>query len=186
MKPGPCEDLGDLDLSQSRAKDLQTAHQVAHEIGESIHRLWQPDERIRAFLVETSRPRGDGERRHEEGTGGLRKGPTAGGPKLEDGQARRGWIIGPSVGLDLLHAGVLDADLFVQEGDLTLEPFDFRLVAKPGIEAVSGPAEGLGKSEIGEGNGVDSGRPNAPWPALGQGKGWVKSDTRHRGLPQEM
>jgi len=125
VKAGAGKYLGDLHHSQARAKDLQTAHQVAHEIGESIHRLWQPDERIRPFLVESSRPGGDGERCHEEGLGGLDKGPAAGGSEFQDRQPGRGWIIGSAMGPDLLHAEVLDADLLAQDRDFPLEPLDF-------------------------------------------------------------
>ena len=80
-----------------------------------IHRHRQPDEGIRTFLDEAPCPGRDRERGHEEGPGGLSKGPPAGGPKFEDSQSCRRWIIKPPVRLDLLHPGVLDADFLARE-----------------------------------------------------------------------
>ena len=37
----PGEDLGDLHLAQHGAKRLQPLHEVSHEVGELIDRLWQ-------------------------------------------------------------------------------------------------------------------------------------------------
>jgi len=106
-------------------------------------------------------------------------------PKFEDGQARRGWIIGPSVGLDLLHAGVLDTDLFAQKGDLPVEPFELCLDAEPWIEAVSGPGEGPGQGEIGEGDGVHRRRADASGPVAGLWKGRLECDSGHGRPPEE-
>jgi hypothetical protein len=44
------------------------------------------------------------------------------------------------VEFDLLHGGVLNADLFTQERDFPLGPLDICLMTKLGIEAVGGPA----------------------------------------------
>jgi len=66
-------------------------------------------------------------RGQQKGTGGLGKGPAASGPKFENRQPRRGWIMGPSVGIELFHAGVLYSDLLAKELDLLLEPIIFRL-----------------------------------------------------------
>jgi len=62
--------------------------------------------------------------------------------------------MGPSLDLDVLHRGVLEAALFTQKRDLVPEPLEFRPEAA--VEALSGPAEGGGQSEIGEGDGVHS------------------------------
>jgi hypothetical protein len=52
--------------------------------------------------------------------------------------------VGSSVGLDLLHSGVLDADFLAEKASLPSEPLDVCLEAESGIEAVSGPTEGPG------------------------------------------
>jgi len=68
---------------------------------------------------------------------------------------------------NLPHPGVLDADLLLLQGDLPPESFEFSLLAKSWIETISGPAEGLGKGEIGQADGMHRGGPDAPGPALG-------------------
>jgi len=85
--------------------------------------------------------------------------------------------VGPLLGFDVLHAGILDADLFTQKLDLLPEALEFRPEAEAGIEALSGPAEGGGQGEVGEGDGVHSRRADATWPASGKRKG--TSDTGH-------
>jgi hypothetical protein len=69
------------------------------------------------------------------------------------------------VGHDVLHAGILDADLFAQKRDLLPMPFELRPEAEAGIEALGGPAEGHGQGEIGEGDGVHCRRADATGPS---------------------
>ncbi len=79
--------------------------------------------------------------------------------RLEDGQPRRRRIVGPLLGLDVLHAGVLDADLLRQERDFVLEALNLGPEAE--VEALGRPDEGCGQGEIGKGNGVHSCRADA-------------------------
>ena len=75
-------------------------------------------------------------------------------PQLEDRQPRRRRIVGPLLGFDLLHAGVLDADLLTQERDFVPEPLDLGPEPEARVEALGGPTEGGGQGEIGKGDGV--------------------------------
>jgi len=122
VETGAGEDLGSFHFSECRTQNLETPHEVRDEIGKPVHRFGQADERIRAFLIETPHPGRDRERGHQEDSGGLGKRPTPSGAKFEGRQSLRGRIMGSSVGLELLHAGILDADLFSQELDLLLQP----------------------------------------------------------------
>ena len=92
--------------------------------------------------------------------------------------------MGPLRGLDLLHAGILDAGLFAQQLNLLLEPLDFGPEAEARIEALAGPAQGGGQGEIGEGDGVHDCRSDAARPASGKREGMC--DTGHGQPPEEM
>ena len=98
MQPGSAENLGDLDSAHRRTEHLEPAHDVAHEIGEAIHRITDLNDGPGALLIQTMHPRGDRGRRDEKPAGRLRQGPTAGCSKLEDGEPLDGWIVGPTLG----------------------------------------------------------------------------------------
>ena len=75
-------------------------------------RLRQTDECIGPLLIQTPHPGRDGEWSYQEDPGGLGKRPAASGAKLKDRQSLGGRIMGTPVGLELLHAGILDANFF--------------------------------------------------------------------------
>jgi len=91
--------------------------------------------------------------------------------------------VGPLLGFDVLHAGVLDADLLPQKRDFVPEALKLGPEAKAGVEALSGPAEGGSQGEIGEGDGVHSRRADATRPASGKRKG--TGDAGHGQPPRE-
>jgi hypothetical protein len=132
--------LGDSHFPEGRTKNLETPHEVGNEIGELVHRLRQADEGIRSFFVETSHPGRNRERSYEEDPGGLGERPAASGPKLKDGQSSRGWIMGASVGFDLLHPGILDTDLLAKELDLLLQAIPLGLSSELTVHALRRPA----------------------------------------------
>src|SRR5207249_2888597 len=121
VKTGAGENLSEFHLLEGRTEDLEAPHEVGDEIGELAHRLGQADQCVRALFIETPHPGGDGEWAHEEDAGGLGEGPPTSGAKFEDRQPLRCRIMGPSVCLELLHAGILDTDLFAKELDLLLQ-----------------------------------------------------------------
>jgi len=114
----PGQDLGAFHFSESRAEDLEALHEVSDKVRKLVHRFGQTDERIRPFLVETAHPRRDREWSQQEDPSGLGERPAADGAKLEDRESRGRRIVGAFVGVELLHAGILDSDLFAQELDL--------------------------------------------------------------------
>src|SRR6266571_5341165 len=69
VESGAGEDLGDFHLPEGRTEEFETPHDVAYEVGKLVHRFRQADERVRALLIETPHPRGDGERGHQEDPG---------------------------------------------------------------------------------------------------------------------
>jgi hypothetical protein len=111
MQTGASEDLGDLHVPEGRAESFQAPHDVTDELGKAIDRFGQLDECVGPFLFESGHPRGDGERAHQEDPRRLSESPAASGAKLENGQSGCRGIVRSSVRLDLLHPGVLDADL---------------------------------------------------------------------------
>ena len=113
---------------------------MADEVGERVQGYRQSEKRVGPFFLQAARPGGDGEGAYEKSLGSLGEGPAASRPELQDGQAGR-WRMGRTlVEFDLLHGGVLNADLFTQERDFPLGPLDICLMTKLGIEAVGGPA----------------------------------------------
>src|SRR4030095_12298806 len=98
------ENLSELHFPEGGTEDLETPHEVRDEIGELVHGFGQTDQGIGAFLLETPHPGGDGEWADQEDSSGLGESPTTGNAKFEDSQPVSGWIIGPSMGLDLFHA----------------------------------------------------------------------------------
>jgi hypothetical protein len=118
VEAGAGKDLSDLHFPQGRAESLQAPHDVADELGKAIDRFRQLDERVGPFLIEPGCPGGDGERAHLKDPRRLGEGPATTSAKLENGQSRRWRIVGPSVRLDLLHTGILDAHLLALELDL--------------------------------------------------------------------
>ncbi len=79
--------------------------------------------------------------------------------------------MGPLLGFDVFHAGVLDADLLPEKRHFALEALDLGPEVKAGVEALSGPAKSGGQGDVGEGDGVHSRRTNATGPASGKRKG---------------
>jgi len=72
--------------------------------------------------------------------------------------------MGSFLSLDVLHAGVLDADLLAQELNLLLQPVGFGLTPEPRVHAVRGPASGHGQGGAGEGDDLDDRRTDATRP----------------------
>ena len=164
---GASEDLGDLHFSESGAWEFQASHQVADELGKAIDRFGQLDERVGPLLIEPCHPGGDCERAHLKDPRRLGERPATDGAKLENGQSRCLGVVGSSVGLDLLHSGVLDASLFPQELNLLPKPVLFSPLSKLGVHALGSP--------------TPSQRQGGP----GKGETWTTAErTRRRGQPK--
>ena len=71
METGPGKDLGDLHFPEHRTKGLQLLDHIPYEIRISVHRHGQLDQGIRALLVDTFEPGGDGFGRYQESLGCL-------------------------------------------------------------------------------------------------------------------
>ena len=56
MQTGPAKHLGEFHLAHRRAKHLELANDVMNEVGESIHRITNLNERVGAFLVQAVGP----------------------------------------------------------------------------------------------------------------------------------
>jgi hypothetical protein len=142
VEPGAGEDLSSFHFPESRTEKLESFHEIPDEVRKLVHRLGQANERIRSFFVEPPHPGGDGERTHQEDSSRLGEGPASGGAKFEDRQSVSGRIMGSSVGLDLLHASVLDADLLTKEMDLLPESILLCLLPQLVVQTLRSPAVG--------------------------------------------
>src|SRR5436309_13190617 len=108
-------------------------------------RLRQTDECIGPLLIQTPHPGRDGERSYQEDPGGLGKRPAASGAKLKDRQSLGGRIMGTPVGLELLHAGILDANFFSKQLGFLLKMVSLSSPAELTVHALRSPALGQGK-----------------------------------------
>ena len=161
------EDLGQLHLPQCWTEDSETLHEIGYEIGKLVRRLGQADERIRPFFVETPHPGGDSERAYQEDAGGLSEGPATGGSEFENRKPRGRRLIGPPVGLDISHPGVLDSDLSGQELNLLTQPVLFCLLSELRVHAFRSPALRQCQRSPGKGDNLYNRRPDSARPASG-------------------
>jgi hypothetical protein len=136
------ENLGGLHFPERRAEGFQAPHEVTHELGKPIDWFGQLDERVRSFLVESRRPRGDRKRAHLKNPRCLGERPAPDGAKFENGKSCCRRVVRSSVRLDLLHAGILDANLLTQELDLLPQPTLFSPLSKLRVHALRRPALG--------------------------------------------
>ena len=94
--------------------------------------------------------------------------PMAGRLEFQDGHAVAGRVMRAAGGGDLLHAGVLDADLFAEQLDLLLEPILFGRQPHAGVDAVGCPAAGAGRGELRQRDDVEHGGAKRIAPAARQ------------------
>jgi hypothetical protein len=124
------------------SSSFQAPHDVTDDLGKAIDRFGQLDECMGPFLVEPGHPGGEGERAHLKDPGRLGERPAADGTKFENGQSGCRGIVRSSVRLDLLHSGVLDADLLAQELDLLPKPVLLGPLSELRVPALRSPALG--------------------------------------------
>ena len=91
--------------------------------------------------------------------------------------------MGSSVGFELLHAGILDANLFSQELDLLLKPIIFCLSSELTVHALRRPTLGQRQGGSGQGNDLDDRRADATGPASGEREGMGQGNWGHEPSP---
>ena len=99
--------------------------------------------------------------------GGLDERPAACGTKLQDRQALNGWIMGTPVGLELLHAGILDANFFSNQLDFLLKAVPLSSPAELTVHALRRPTLGQRQGGLGERDDLNDRRADATGPASG-------------------
>ena len=165
------ENLSELHFPEGGTEDLETPHEVGDEIGELVHWFGQADQGIGAFLLETPHPGGYGERAHQKDACGLGKVPAPRGRKFENRLALRRGIMGASVRLELLHAGILYADLLAKELDFLLQAIPFSPLSELRVHALRSPVLGQRQGGPGKGDDLDDSRADTTEPASWQGRG---------------
>jgi len=163
----PREHASDPTRSHPRAQRPQAANHVADELGEPIDGIPDLDERVRAFVVETVRPRGDGERGDEEASRGLGLRPAARRAKLQDRKPFDRRVMGPALCGQPLHAGVLDAELLEEHDDLAVQPIVGRLQAGADVEVILDASLSRGEGDVRHRDGVDDGGADEAGPVSG-------------------
>ncbi len=166
VESGSAEDPGDPPSPHGRAERLQPADDVPDELGESVHGLREPHQGLRSLVVEPVHPRGDGQRRHEQASSGFGERPGPRRSELEDCQPVDGRVVGPALGWDTLHSGILDPQFFSENGDLAPESVVLGLEPDPSVEVVFGLTSGDGEDYVGQRDGVDCSGADAAGPTL--------------------
>src|SRR5262245_51953196 len=93
--------------------------------------------------------------------------------------------MGPSMRLNLLHPGILDANLLTKELSLLPEPVHFGLLSKLGVQAIRGPTVGQCQGGPCEGNDLNDRRADPTGPAVGKRERARRQGRTHGGLPRE-
>ena len=83
---------------------------------------------------------------------------------------------------DLCYAGVLDAELFAQQGTRCVEPVVFRRQSHPCIDTIGGLGTRIDDGVVGQCDRMEYRRLNAVLPALGKMKPWWLRVGKHRDL----
>jgi len=89
------------------------------------------------LIIDAFQPRRNRGRCDEEGVGRLFEGPATRSTKLEDRHALIGAVMRPVLRRDLRYSGILDAELFAQQGTRFVEPIVFRRESHPRIDILS-------------------------------------------------
>jgi hypothetical protein len=165
MEAGPGKDLGDLYLSQHRTEGLQLLDHVPNKVRILVHRLRQLDQGIRTLLDHAFEPGGDGFGRYEECLGCLLQGPIAGCPKLKDSHSLGRRVIWSSMRRQLCHAGLMDAELLTEQGDLLMGAVKIGFQANSGVGAIGRPAPSVGHGELGQADHLQDRRLDPGGPA---------------------
>ena len=90
MESSPAEHLGDLDLTEAGTKQLQPADDVANQVRESVYRNRDPQQGVRAVLVDPSFPGTECRGGDVEAFRRLASRPAASCPEFEDCHALNG------------------------------------------------------------------------------------------------
>jgi hypothetical protein len=157
METCATEHLGDLHLTHAGTQYLETLHGVPHKLGEAIHGLTKLQERIGTFFVDTLRPGTDRRSGHEEGLRGLCCGPALRSTQLKNRHPFDGWILGPPMRGDPLHAGILDADLLLQQGDYCGEALQFTFLPEAQVDTIRCPAASVCRCVLSQRNHMQQG-----------------------------
>ena len=150
MEPRAGEGPGDPGLAQCGTKDLETPDEVADKVGEAVDGFGELHQGAWALFIGAPGPGGDGRGCDEHRLSDLHLRPSASGPQFQDGHAFGGRIVWPLVGRDEGHAGVLDANLFAEKGDLLPGPLEFCRQAEARVETACGPTADLGQGVASE------------------------------------
>lgn len=151
---GAGEHLGDADLAHGGERGAERAHELADEVGEAIDGNGGLHERVGPVLVEPPHPRRDGGWRDEEAARRLGGGPAAGGAQGEDGEALVRRIVRPLSRRDAHEAGIFDAQLLAERGDLALQALALGRQPHARERAVGAPSSHVREAEVREGDGV--------------------------------
>jgi hypothetical protein len=161
------EQLSDAHLAHGRQGGFELLDELGDKVGEAIDGSSHLDERLLALVVEALHPGGNGGRGQEEAARGSGSAQAGCGAEGEDGKPLGGRIERALARRDLLHPGILDAELLAEQGVLGAEGAD--------LCGETGSCEGtvleagarLDDGGAGERNRVDERAPDDSRPAAG-------------------
>ena len=158
---------GAVPIDSFLVDDFESLDDVANEVGEFVDRDAQAQE-ARFRLIEPLAPECDGIPGDQEGPCGPSGRPAACGAEFQDRQAFGGVVERAAVRVDLPHAGVLNADILFEQGDLGANPLDLGRHANAFVDAVCGPSACVDDGQMRQRTDPDDGRLKGLAPAFGQ------------------
>lgn len=159
--------LSDPDLAHRRTHDLQTPNEAADVIRELVHRLADLKQAPLTFFVGRLRPRSDGLLGDQKKLRDLRRGPTSCRLQLQDPHPVNRPVVRSTSRRHAAPPGVLDAQLFRQEGDLGLRSLQTGDHSYFRASVPRCPAPSRRQRGGGHRSGVYNARPDSPRPAPG-------------------
>jgi hypothetical protein len=168
MKSGAGERRSQSSGTHPWTENPQPMNEVGYKFGKPIDGLSNLDEGVRAFVVETVRPRGNGQWRDEEPPSGFCLRPASRRTQLQNRKPLDRWIVRSALRRDSFHPRVLDSELFTQERNLAIPLVELGLEPDPHVEMARGPGPREGEREIRHRDGIHDGGADAAGPVSGQ------------------
>ena len=165
MKSGAGERRSQSSGTHPWTENPQAMNEIGDKLGKPIDGLSNLDERVRAFVVETVRPRGDGQWRDEEPPSGFCLRPASRGAQFEDRETFDRRVVWPALRRYAFHPRVLDSEFFTQERGLAVPLVELGLEPDSHVEMALGPGSRKGEREIRHRDGIHDGRAEIAWPA---------------------
>ncbi len=170
VKAGSAEKLRELHLAECRTQDPEPLNDVADEVWELVHRFLQRQKGIWSLCIEASHPGGNGVPRQVESLCDQPSRETSRRSMLKDCHSFGWTVVGSSPGMRATHAGILEAQLLGEEGELAPKLLDLGQQTCLERTALRRPSTDGDEGVPGEGTDLQDRLPDMTIPAPREGQ----------------